>query len=103
MLENVKEVIGHAEIFIVDYSSEILDATVVTNEVNQIQNYFPSIALVVMTGEYHEIVEYVTNSLLHLPMWKIYQNRRGIVSFKVFIIFCKEIINILHCYLLSKL
>ena len=89
MLENVKEVIGHAEIFIVDYSSEILDATVVTNEVNQIQNYFPSIALVVMTGEYHEIVEDVTNSLLHLPMWKIYQNRRGIVSFKVFIIFCK--------------
>ena len=89
MLENVKEVIGHAEIFIVDYSSEILDATVVTNEVNQIQNYFPSIALVVMTGEYHEFVEDVTNSLLHLPMWKIYQNRRGIVSFKVFIIFCK--------------
>ena len=103
LLVNLKKLIGDAEKFTVGYSSEIVDATVVTNEVNQIQNYFPSIALVVMTGEYHEIVEDVTNSLLHLPMWKIYQNRRGIVSFKVFIIFCKEIINILHCYLLSKL
>ena len=52
LLENVKDVIGDAETFSVEYSSEIVYATVVTNEVNQIQNYVPPIAWVVMTGEY---------------------------------------------------
>ena len=52
LLENVKDVIGDAETFSVEYSSEIVDATFVTNEVNQIQNYVPPIAWVVMTGEY---------------------------------------------------
>ena len=36
LLENVKEVIGNAETFTFEYSSEIVDATAVTNEVNQI-------------------------------------------------------------------
>ena len=51
LLENVKEVIGDAEKFIVEYSSEIVDATIVTNKVNKIQNYVPPIARVVATGE----------------------------------------------------
>ena len=38
-----------------------MDATVVTNEVNQIQNYAPPIAWVVMNGEDQVIVEYVTD------------------------------------------
>ena len=44
-----------------DYSSEILDAYVVTNEVNQIQNYVPCISWVVITGEDQGITEYVTD------------------------------------------
>ena len=35
-LENIKEVIVYVETFTVEYSSEIVDATVVNNEVNQI-------------------------------------------------------------------
>ena len=50
MLENVKEVIGNADTFTVEYSSEIMDATVVTSEVNQNQNGVTPIAWVVMTG-----------------------------------------------------
>ena len=38
--------IGDAETFNLGYSSEILDATVVTNKVNQIQNDVPPIAWV---------------------------------------------------------
>ena len=37
LLENVKEVIRDAKTFTVEYSSEIVDVTVVTNKVNQIQ------------------------------------------------------------------
>ena len=36
LLENVKEGIGYAETFTVGYSSEILDATVVTKRVNKL-------------------------------------------------------------------
>ena len=60
LLENVKEVIGYSEIFTVEYSSEIVDETVVTNEANQIQNYVPHISWVLMTGEDQGIFEYVT-------------------------------------------
>ena len=49
LLENVKEAIGDAETFTVGYSSEIVDATVVTNEINQTLNDFLPIAWVVMT------------------------------------------------------
>ena len=35
-----------------EYYSEIVDVTVVTNAMNQIQNGVPPIAWVVMTGEY---------------------------------------------------
>ena len=42
-------------------SIEILDAYVVTNEVNQIQNYVTHIARVMMTVEDQGIVEYVTD------------------------------------------
>ena len=52
LLENVKQVIGYAETFSVEYYSEIVDVTVVTNAMNQIQNGVPPIAWVVMTGEY---------------------------------------------------
>ena len=48
LLENIKVVIGDAEKFTVKYSSEIVDATVVTSEVNQIKSYVPPIAWVVM-------------------------------------------------------
>ena len=44
-----------------EYSSEIVDATVVTNEINQIQNYFPHIVWVLMTGEDQGFVEDVTD------------------------------------------
>ena len=61
LLENIKEVIGHADKFNVEYSLEIVDAIVVTNEVNQIQNDVPYIAWVVITGYYQGIVEDVTD------------------------------------------
>ena len=48
--ENSKEVIEYAETLTVEYSSEIVDATVVTNEVNKIQNDVPPIARVVING-----------------------------------------------------
>ena len=50
LLENVKEMIKDAETFTVEYSSEIVDATDVTNEANQIQNDVPPIAWAYMTG-----------------------------------------------------
>ena len=78
LLENVEEVIGYAETFTVGYSSEILDATDVTNRVNKIQNYVPPIAWLVMTGEYQGIVEVVTYVFLQLPTWTIDQHRRSI-------------------------
>ena len=56
-LENVREVIGDVETFTVVYSSEIVDMTVVTYKVNQIQNYVPPISWVVITGEDQGIVE----------------------------------------------
>ena len=49
ILENVKEVIGDTDKFTVEYSSDIVDATVVTNKVNQTQNYLPPNAWVVIT------------------------------------------------------
>ena len=89
LLENLKEVIVYAETFTVEYYSEIMDATVVTNDVNQIQNDVLSIALVVMTGEDQRIVEDVIDGFMNLPTCKIYQHRRRIVSFKVCYIFYK--------------
>ena len=50
------------EIFSEEYCSEIVNVTVVTNEVNQIQNDVPLIAWAVMNGEDHDIVEYFTDS-----------------------------------------
>ena len=50
LLVNVKKVIGDAETFTVEYSSERVDATVVNNWVNQIQNDVPPIAWAYMTG-----------------------------------------------------
>ena len=47
---NLKEGIVDTEKFTVEYSSEIVDEAVVTNEVNQIQNYVPPISWVVMSG-----------------------------------------------------
>ena len=61
LLENLKEVIGYVKTFTVEYSSEIVDSTVVTNKVNQIQNDVPPIAWVVMTGYDQGGVEYVTD------------------------------------------
>ena len=61
LLVNVKYVIGDAATFTVDYSSEIVDANVVTKEVNQIQIYVPPISWVVMNGEDQIIVEDVTD------------------------------------------
>ena len=58
---NLKEVIGYVDIFTVEYSSEIVDANVVTNEVNQIQNDIPPIAWAVMNGEHYRIVEHFTD------------------------------------------
>ena len=49
LLANVKQVIVYAETFTVEYSSEIVDATVVTNKMNLIQNYDPHIVWVLMT------------------------------------------------------
>ena len=43
LLENLKELIGDAKTFTVEYSSELVDSTVVTNEANQIQNDVPPI------------------------------------------------------------
>ena len=86
--------IGDAKTFTVEYSSEILDATFVTNEVNQIQNYVPPIAWEVMAGEDQGIVEYVKNGFLHITTWKIYQHIRIIVFFKLRYIFFKQIIII---------
>ena len=51
LLENFKEVIGDAEIFTVECSSEIVDTTVVNNKVNQIQNIVTTILWLVVTGE----------------------------------------------------
>ena len=48
--------IGDVETFTVWCSSEMVDATVVTNELNQIQNDVPPIAWVVVTGYYKGIV-----------------------------------------------
>ena len=45
-----------------EYSSELVDATVVTNEENKIQNYFPHITWLVMTGWDRGIVEYDTDN-----------------------------------------
>ena len=53
--------IGDVETFTVEYSLEIVGATVVNNEVNQIQNDVPPIALVVMNVDNQGIVEYVTD------------------------------------------
>ena len=64
-----------------------MDATVVTNEANQIKNDVPPIALVVMTGEDQGIVEDVIDDFLNPPTCKIDQYRRIIVSFKVCYIF----------------
>ena len=61
LLENVEEVIGDAETFTVEYSSERVDATVVTNGVNQIQNDVPPIACMGMTVEDQGIVEDVAD------------------------------------------
>ena len=60
LLANVKEAIGDAEKFAVEYSSEIIDATVVTNKVDQIQNDVQPISWSVMTGEDQGVVEDVT-------------------------------------------
>ena len=61
LLVNVKKVIGDAETFTVEYSPELVDVNVVTNELNQTQNYVPPIAWMVMTGEYQVIAEDVTD------------------------------------------
>ena len=61
LLENIKEVIGDADTFTVEYSSEIVYATFLTNEVNQIQNDVTPIAWLAMTGEDEGIVEDVTD------------------------------------------
>ena len=90
LLENLKELIGDAKTFTVEYSSELVDSTVVTNEANQIQNDVPPIALVVMTGEDQFIVEDVTYDFLNVPTCKIYQYRRICVSFKVCYIFVNK-------------
>ena len=75
--------IVYAETFTVEYYSEIVDTTVVTNEVNQIKNDVPPIALVVMTGEDQGIFEDVTDDFMNLPTCKIGQYRKIFVSFKV--------------------
>ena len=54
--------LGDTETFTVEYSSELVDATVVTNEENKIQNYFPHITWLVMTGWDRGIVEYDTDN-----------------------------------------
>ena len=51
LLEILKEVIVDADTFTEEYSSELVDVTVVTNEANQIQNDVPPIVCVVMTVE----------------------------------------------------
>ena len=61
LLENVKQVIGYAETLTVEYSSQLVDATVVTNEVNKIQNDVTPIVWVAMTGQDHVIVEDATD------------------------------------------
>ena len=62
LLSNVKEMLGDAETFAVEQSSELVDATFVNNEVNKIQNDVPPIAQVVVTVEDQGIVEYVTDA-----------------------------------------
>ena len=74
-----------------------------TNEVNQIQNGVPPISWVLMTGDDQGIVEDVWMIFLHLPTFTIDQHRKIIVSFKVCYIFCKQILIMLHCSLLSNL
>ena len=44
-----------------EYSSEIVDANIVTNKVNQIINYVPPIAWLVIIGEDQGIFEYFTD------------------------------------------
>ena len=61
LLVNLKKLIGDAEKFTVGYSSEIVDATVVTNEVNQIQNDVTPILWLVITVENQGIVEDVND------------------------------------------
>ena len=56
-LTNVKKMIGDAETFTVEYSSKIVYVIIVTNEMNQIQNYVPPIAWVVITREDQGVVE----------------------------------------------
>ena len=51
LLEILKEVIVDADTFTEEYSSELVDVTVVTNKANQIQNDVPPIVCVVMTVE----------------------------------------------------
>ena len=60
LLENLKEAIRYAKTFTVEYSSEIVDVTVVTNKVNKIQNDVPPIAWAMMTGDDQWVVEDVT-------------------------------------------
>ena len=54
--------IGYVETFNVEYYSELVDATVETNEANQIQNYFPPIAWLFIIGQDQGIVEGVKYS-----------------------------------------
>ena len=62
-LENVKEVIVDEETFTVEHSTEILDATFITNEVNKIQKDVQPIAQLIMTGDNQGVVEDVTGGL----------------------------------------
>ena len=57
LLEDVKGVIGDEETFTVKYSSETIDAAIMTNEANQIQNGVPHIVQVAVTGYDLGIVE----------------------------------------------
>ena len=50
LLANVKDVIGYADTFTVEYSSELVYVDVVTNKANHIQKDVPPIVRAVMTG-----------------------------------------------------
>ena len=102
-MANVKEVIRDADTFTVKYSSELVDATVVTNEVNKIQNYVPPIAWVLMTLEDQGSVEYVTDGFSSPTNMdnRSTQNKRSFLQCVLYFLYTNT--NYLHCYLLSNL
>ena len=86
-----------------EYSSDIVDVIVVTNEVNQIQNDVPHMAWVVVTLEDQGIVEDVTDGFASPTNMENLSTQNKHCFLQGVLYFCKQVLISLHRSLLTNL